>query len=226
MTEGLTKGVPQGGISRIKRIQNFCKEYKDLISVVGIIVVIFVAFGGAYFGAASAYQFEKQQNEIKQQNIAKMLYTEISSYDRMLYQSKSFLETVPEDKILVPTGFDYPESGFYDSYKTEIASFDYPIAQNITRFYRDIYYAGYYSKILSDSIIFEINNPINETQKGTPIYAYSQVNKENQKEYTMNLRGELSDAIYIQPILKKQLEEKYGITPMPILNYQFIHPDT
>lgn len=193
-TLGLTRAVPERWL-RIKGIQNWCKNYKDLITIIitifGFVIVIFAAYSGASEGAKIAYQYDQQNNELQKQNIAKLLLIDIRFQEWSLRNQYEGINKSPK-KVLFILGGVYPDNGLYYSYRSEIAKLKYPIAKNITRFYSDLMYAEIYRKETNSAIL---QNNFDARNITYPQYVWA-----------------IEDAYFLESTLVDEIEKEYNIS--------------
>ncbi len=177
------------------RLVKYEKSLTIFILITGMIVAIAAAYLGASQQALLAYNYENEQNKLHEQNVAKLLYIDIRNQNFLLsslINGFNQQEATDPNQILHPIGKIYPDRGMYFAYQNEIASFDYPLAKNITQFYTDL--------ILSDMA----NEGVNQL---------FQKNSSNAMSQYIQYKALIRDAYSLSAIIQKQLEDRYNITP-------------
>lgn len=202
--------------SIFNRVERGIKKYKESIyvflAIIGIIATMIAAFLGAAYGAEKAYGYDLQKSEIQEKNIAQALYIDIKSLDSTLKVADEQLKNSNEKDRSYGYHIFYPENGIYYSYQTEISSLDYPIAKNITRFYSSLTMAERERQeiaVLMDDLSHTPENNPNNTGR---VNLLQNIKLDTVNFLSGQMRSELREAIELQPIIKKQLEEKYKIS--------------
>jgi hypothetical protein len=159
-----------------------------------MIAAIAAAYIGASEQAKLAYNYDISKSEIREQNVAKLLYIDIQRLKYSLNKTVAGFnaETPTTLYVLDDSGKLVPDNGIYYTYQNEIASFKYPIAKNITQFYTDIYRAE---------------------SANSAIPRYWQNNRELALVLHNQCRTLMWDADRLVPIIEKELEVEYNISP-------------
>jgi hypothetical protein len=168
--------------------KSFLKKYGSIISM---IFIIFAALIGSYFG----YYIPSIDNK---HTTALMIYTDI---DNLNYTLCNENQTISNSNDTPPYIFTpiYSDSGLYYSSQYDIASLNYDISQNVTRFYTDIHYAEEYRKVMKNN--WDNNYSISST---------------NEMKYEMWIAknqfvGAIRDAINISPYIINDMRSEYSI---------------
>lgn len=179
-----------------------------IIAILAIIGTIVASYLGADYAAKNTYSFDRQKSEIHEETVAKLIYLDLlylnstvnRQYDNIECQDRRF--SYNSNSKLIIIGNIYPSNALYYSYRPEIASLNFSLANNITRFYNDMMYAEIYKN--------ELNSASN--QNNGPAYNVS---------YPL-FKIHIVDAYEIYPYLIKDLKQRYNITDdIPISIYQY-----
>ena len=193
---GLTKAVPDKWV-KIKKIHEWITKYQasitTLATIIGFIIAIFAAYYGASEGVRIAHDQELQQNNIHDQNVAKLLYIDVQREEFLLKNTMEGFKNQDTSHAYPALDKTYPDNGIYFAYQNEIASFDYPIAKNITQFYSDLILADMDNEATKEAL-----------QNNRPDLALAGYNQ---------FKISLIDANRLCPIIQNELEEKYNISP-------------
>ena len=200
-------------------IVKYEKALTILLLFVGVIAAIGVAFVAAYIGASEqakvASIYDRQKSELEEKNIANMFYTDISNMDYLLISLNKDLPQVSTRLYYEPSCMYYLDSGIYYTYREKISSLDNPIAKNITRFYLDLILAEQLCK--TTQVLMENNKSIYYSKFFSSESRFDEYISNRALILNMNMQNCLRDAIELQPILKKQLVDRYNITPSKLM---------
>jgi hypothetical protein len=179
-------------------IAKYEKALTILILIMGMVVAIFAAYYGASTQAQLAYENDLKTKALEQRNFATMVYFDIINLNWTVKNSYYAIINAPPNATIVlnVVGDIYPDNGLYYSYRSEIATFNSPLAYNITVYYADLIYADKYSKA------WVIANAKNDSLARQ--FAYYQY------------ENAIKDAYGLQPFILKDLKNEYNITE----NYQ------
>lgn len=173
------------------------QRHKDVITILflglGIIGAIYAAFFGAFLQAQYSYNQELQKSKMHEANVAKLLYIDIRNQQYFLNNVNNCFQNENLSNPCIFIGKVYPDNGIYFAYQDEIASLKYPIAKNITQFYSDLIWADFTDQEFLIGI-----------QNNQSAYAY-----DRQKQ----IKILIGDAQKLCPIIQKELEDEYNITP-------------
>jgi hypothetical protein len=202
--------------------ENLTKKYPGAIKCAGTLITIFLALIAIYFtisstanaaynGAKAAYDFDKQKSELETQNIAKLIRIELSTHEYALYTDNSKIQNMTS--IVLIYGRYYPNFGLYYAFQRDIASLDYPIAENLTLFYYDLLNADFYRGQIYSDMEYLAENPINETGISPTELAFRAKKFEEAVHDSGELKVFFADAVRLLPIVEKQLDVRYNFTP-------------